>query len=348
MDPRAPFVDILHLYQRALELDPQFADALAGLARVAFDIWQNDGAEALPPTTARKLAYESASEVISLEPDNADAFGVLALLQVTQGELEIAETSARKAVALTPNRTQSHLDLGIVLSVAGRHGEALVEMETAFKLDPEPTAEFHGEFGRVLFFDGQYQRAIEHLEKPLGLSPRYDTALAGAYAELGRTEKAEAVLSGPGRWRQFANQAYFRTMWSHYQAEDLDHILSALDKAGLPAWPQGYQPAVDSRLDTVELEAIGAGKTWVGHSTVGGDFVRQFTNDGRVALRNQTTMLSGTVQIREGQLCIQIPSALLDRDDCGYVYRHDSGSAQEKNEYVHVTIGDVYFFSVSP
>ncbi len=65
-------------------------------------------------------------------------------------------------------------------------------------------------------------------------------------------------------------------------------------------------------------------------------------------MRDQASMLSGTVQIQDDLLCIQFPSALLERDDCGHVYRHAGGAQKEQNEYVHVTVGEFYFFSVSP
>ena len=340
--------EIPEFYLRALELDPRFIAARTGLARAALRIWQVDNAQVMPPTAARKLAYESASQALLLDPENPDAYAVLALLQATEGEYEVAEESARKAVALNTNQASTYVDLAVVLGIAGKHSEALTTMETAFRFDPKPTPDVHGEYGRLLFFDGQYQRAVKQLVKSRNISNRYDTALAAAYVELDRIPEAKAALVGPFEWRPFANLAYFRILWAHYQETDLNHITRALAKAGVPEWPYRYQPAVETRLDTAGLKALTAGRTWTGHDYGGASFVQQFIGDGRVAFRDHVSLLSGTARLRDNLLCIRYPAAMLGREDCGHVYRQAGGSPQEQNEYVHVTIGEVYFFSASP
>ncbi len=341
------YAEAVQMYLRALELDPGFSAARTGLARIAFNIWQIDAADVMPPTAARKLAYESASEALSLDPDNPDAYDVLALLQVTQREYAVAEESAQKAVALNPNKASSYIDLGIVLSISGKHREAMAAMEIAFRLDPKPTVDFHGEYGRVLFFDRQYRRAIEQLEKARGLASRYETTLAGSYVETGRIDEAKAAMAAVRQWTPFDNLTRYRVLWSHYRAKDLEHIIGALAEAGVPEWPYGYQPEVETRLTAEELRKLTSDKIWMGRGFNGDEFVRQFTGDGRVAMRDRVSLLSGSVQIRNDLLCMQFAAALLARDDCGHVYRNVDGSTRDQNEYVHVTIGDIYSFSVS-
>ena len=307
-----------------------------------------DQTDALPGPIARKLAYESASKVLSLDPDNPRAYGVLAMLQASDGRHELALESARKAVSLDPNNAVAYTGLATVLVYAGRHAKALEMMQTAFRLDPKPPNYFHGELGLTLFFNRRYAEAIKHLEKTREAVP-YDEELAMTYAELGRLDEAKVAVERLYENVPFANLAYYRALWAHYERkEDLEHLIGALRKADIPEWPYGYQSRVEDRLDSLALEALMSGRTWVGHDFSGAPFIQQFTDDGRIALRSRASLLSGTAQIRDDMVCIRYPAALLGREDCGYVYRNASGSPEEENEYVRVALGEIYYFSVAP
>ncbi len=69
----------LSYYQRAIDLDPNFADAHAGIARVAVDVWRNDYNFLWSAAVARKIAYDAAGQALKLDPNNARAHTVLAL-----------------------------------------------------------------------------------------------------------------------------------------------------------------------------------------------------------------------------------------------------------------------------
>ncbi len=338
----------ISLYREAIALDPQFVEAYAALARVALSILRLDQTDALPGPIARKLAYESASKVLSLDPDNPRAYGVLAMLQASDGRHELALESAQKAVSLDPNNAVAYTGLATVLVYAGRHAKALEMMQTAFRLDPKPPNYFHGELALALFFNRRYAEAIEHLEKTREAVP-YDEELAMTYAELGRLDEAKVAVERLYENVPFANLAYYRALWAHYKRkQDLEHLIGALRKADIPEWPYGYQSRVEDRLDSFALEALMSGRTWVGHDFSGAPFIQQFTDDGRIALRSRASLLSGTAQIRDDMVCIRYPAALLGREDCGYVYRNASGSPEEENEYVRVALGEIYYFSVAP
>jgi adenylate cyclase len=88
----------LSYYQRAIDLDPDFADAHAGIARVAVDVWRNDYNFLWTAAVARKIAYDAAGQALKLDPRNARAHTVLALLQLVDGRHVEAIESARMAV----------------------------------------------------------------------------------------------------------------------------------------------------------------------------------------------------------------------------------------------------------
>jgi TolB-like protein/class 3 adenylate cyclase/tetratricopeptide (TPR) repeat protein len=337
------------LYRDAITLDPDFAEAYAGLAETAFHVWRWDVTEVMPNPAARKLAYESAGKVLSLDPENPRAYTVLAMLQVTDSRHDLALESVRKAVSLDPNSAVALIDLAKVLVWAGRHAEALEAMETAFRLDPKPPAYFHGDLGVVLFFNRRYGEAVGHLEKTREAGVDYREELAMTYGALGRLGEAKAVVERITETMPFANLAYYRVIYAHHKREeDLEHRLEALRTAGVPAWAYGYQPRLEDRLNRDSLEELTFGRTWAGYDSAGAQFVQEISEDGRIAFRSRASLLVGTARLKTDMLCVKFPAALLDREDCGYVYRTPGDTPEGATEFVRVALGDIYHFSVAP
>jgi TolB-like protein/class 3 adenylate cyclase len=109
-------LDTIRYYEKAIKLDPNFAEAHSGLARLAVAAWRTDADDVISGTKARKLAFESASSALEIDPANAQAYSVLAVLQLAERQHDNAIVSARKAVKLAPGSAQAHLDLGFVLA----------------------------------------------------------------------------------------------------------------------------------------------------------------------------------------------------------------------------------------
>jgi tetratricopeptide (TPR) repeat protein len=339
----------IRLYREAIALDPNFTEAYAGLAEIAFWVLRWDNTAVLPNPIARKLAYESASKVLLMDPENPRAYMVLAKLQVTDGLHDLALESAAKAVSLDPNNAAAYASLAIVLVWAGQQAEALAAMETALRLDPKPPAYFYGDLGMVLFFNRRYDEAIEQLEKTREAGVDYREELAMTYAQLGRFDEAKRTVESLFNLFPFANLAYFRVLYAHHKREeDLEHRIEALRAAGFPDWPYGYQPRLEDRLDRDSLDALTFGRTWEGHDGADARFVQQFNQDGRVAFRSRASLLVGTARLNDDMLCVKFPAALLNREDCGYVYRTPEDTPEGATEFVRVALGDIYYFSVTP
>ena len=136
----------------------------------------------------------------------------------------------------------------------------------------------------------------------------------------------------------------------HYfkRGEDLDHMMQALAKAGMPQWPYGYQPEDEYRLKSDALETLVSDRTWVGHVFSGDAFIQQFCTGGRVALKGRTSLLLGTMRLYDDMVSINYQAAMLGREDCGIVYRNPDGTHEQENEFVRVALGEVYFFSTAP
>ena len=80
----------LELYEKAISLDGEFADAYAGYARAAAYLWTNTYDVSLPGTVARQRLYEAAGRALALNPELPRARAVLAEAQSVDGEHEAA------------------------------------------------------------------------------------------------------------------------------------------------------------------------------------------------------------------------------------------------------------------
>ncbi len=68
--------DALVNYQKAIALDPDFAEAYSGDARTAVDLWRFDMDTIMPAAVARRRAYDAAERALALAPDSARAYSV--------------------------------------------------------------------------------------------------------------------------------------------------------------------------------------------------------------------------------------------------------------------------------
>ena len=338
--------DAIELYLQAIELDPEFVEAYAGLALAAMEVWEFASTQVLPSEIARKMAYDAASKVRELDPKNSDALSVLALLQSTDGQHDIAIKSARQAIELDPNSSNAYQILGKVLMYAGEHEEALASVKMVLELNPTPPDDLKGLLGLAEFFNGNYQQALFWLEKAQMVQHSQHDLLM-TYGELGKRDEAGILFDKIRVFTPFANLGHYRIRYAHYKREqDLEHMITALRKAGVPDNAFGFEGNPVDQLGSAELKELIAGNAWTGADYYGSDFVQQVTDEGGIAFRNSTSMLAGDAWIDGDRFCVRFSADLLGRDDCGPVYRNPDGTTQERNEYVRVALGNLYYFSL--
>ena len=339
----------LSLYQKALELDPEFAEAYAGVASVASRVWRWGIAGVLPGPVARQLAFSAASKALALDPDNGEAYSVLAWSQLVEGEYEQAVATARRAVSMQSS-PHIYAQLAGVLGYSGRHAEALTVMEEALRQEPKPPPTFHGMLGWVLFWNGQYEEAIEYLEKAQEGGVEYFPFLAAAYAELGRLDEAKAIVKRIQDNFPAISLAGVRSAYTYYQRpEDLEHHLESVRKAGVPEWPFGFQGRAEDRLDGSSIAALTYGQTWIGHDRENrGPVIQEFDKNGNVVVKGAGSLLAGTATVEGDMLCLQFPARSPGGKQCSHIFRNPEGTPENQNEYVMATDTMILNFSVKP
>jgi TolB-like protein/cytochrome c-type biogenesis protein CcmH/NrfG len=224
------------MYARAIELDPEYAPAYAGLAWVlvhdANQRWSED------PKNSMDTAFENAKMAVALDDSLAKGHTVLADVYLWTRRHEQAVIEGRKAITLDPSYADGHFALAVYLYMSGFAEEAVEEAQKALRFNPVHAHRlYYNALSRSHYLLEQYEQAAAAAEQCVNLDPdQYGShlALAVAYAQLNRTDDArrhaqEALRINP----QFTVQSYADFVPIKNQA-DLDHMLDGLRKAGLP------------------------------------------------------------------------------------------------------------------
>jgi len=180
----AELLKALTAARKALELDPNLADAHVVLAGLQLSQWHWTEAEA---------EYRRGLE---LNPSDASAYGGLAGWLLSQGQLVEAVAWARKARELDPSPGEGS-DLGWILFNARRYDEAIREYRSALAIEPD-NAFTLWRLGFALSFKHESQEAIAVLERAVSVSDRAPGnlgVLAVVYGQAGRREDALRVLA---------------------------------------------------------------------------------------------------------------------------------------------------------
>jgi TolB-like protein/DNA-binding winged helix-turn-helix (wHTH) protein/Flp pilus assembly protein TadD len=187
----------LEYFQLAIEKDPRYAPAYAGLAEYYAGVAYAVTTPSIPPKEAYSRAKAAALRAVELDDTLAEAhtsLGVIALLQ--EWDWEGAEREFSRAIALKPNYVNAHHWYSHYLIYRGRFAESLAESQHALALDPlDVGMNFH--LGFHYYNARQYDQATAQLQKVLDLNPNYSEAhciLGLVYEQTGRLDEAIAEL----------------------------------------------------------------------------------------------------------------------------------------------------------
>jgi eukaryotic-like serine/threonine-protein kinase len=211
-------------FEQALQADPNYPLALAGLALVEGLYYRDIASDPASLRRAQQLAqralaidpqlaethvalgqiyglgYEYARAVyelrtaVRLEPENADAWDYLswALGYEQPPDASQAEKAAREAIRLGNTSVASYYHLGRALMLQGRYQEAIADFEHARELSPTSTTPDFG-LAQVYLAQGNSAQAVSVLQKQRGAAINF-FLLSSAYAAHGDREKALATL----------------------------------------------------------------------------------------------------------------------------------------------------------
>lgn len=155
-------------FKKALEIEPAYARAYAGLADVHL---QEAVGGIRPHLDGYRESEMAATKAIQIDSSLAEAYSTLGLLSyIYRWDWASADQSFQRAISLDPNLALAHARYGYYLGATKRYDEAIREMQHAIDLDPL-SINASQNFGYVYALAGRYDEAITQLHKALDLDP---------------------------------------------------------------------------------------------------------------------------------------------------------------------------------
>jgi len=256
----------VELFRQAIEEDPTYAAAYAGLAAtyLVFPLYS----PAASRDTYHPLAKAAAERALEIDSACAEAHAVLAQLESATGDTASAERHYRRAIELNPNYETAHHWYGLYLMLSGRRDEALKEFQTALDLDPLSPV-IHTILAQWYYFGRDYDRAEKEMRNVTTTFPdflvarhslvqvllkkeAYKEALAEldkiaelekgeelsgiemrgySLARLGRTEEAQGILSTLEEAKRAGKPVAGGAFWIYLGLRDYDKAITALEEA---------------------------------------------------------------------------------------------------------------------
>jgi len=186
-------IKAIEFFERAIEIDPNYALAYAGIADSYFSL----SAVHLPPKKALPMSKAAAIKAIEIDDELADAHISMGLIKVWYDhDWRGAEKEYKRAIELNPGAALAHQRYATYLAFIGRLDEAMLELKRAQELDPL-SLQTNVNMGTLLSVMHQYERAINQLKKTLEIDLNYypaHYALGCAYIQTGNFDEAIAAF----------------------------------------------------------------------------------------------------------------------------------------------------------
>jgi TolB-like protein/DNA-binding winged helix-turn-helix (wHTH) protein/Flp pilus assembly protein TadD len=184
------FFQAAEYFKRAIDKDPEYARAYAGLGDVyaLMSSWYLES-----PTVYTPKARAAALKALELDPNLAEAHTTLALIaQNYDWDWQTAEREYRRAIELEPNYATAHHWYAECLALQGRFNEAFAEIDRARQLDPLSLI-ISTDRAVFFYFSRQYDRAIEEFRAVQAMQPNFPRSQVIIQAYLQKGMYAEAL-----------------------------------------------------------------------------------------------------------------------------------------------------------
>jgi len=277
-----------HYFEDAIQRDPDFALAYAGLADTYVYL-------AFTGAMSQDRAYRSAKQATGKAQELDDSIGELhdtlgVLSWQFEWDWDAAEREFNRAIALAPSYSCAHEDRAIFLASRGRRAEALTEIAKIDQLDSGPSAATAESWTyyelrdypnlieasrRGLLVDpndwsqhyrlgigyegvGKLQDAISEYQKSIELSdddPGAIVSLAHAYLAVGKRAEAEKILRDLERKSKGAYVSPYTMATVYAGLGDKDRAFELLDKAYSERALDISSLQADLRLDNLRPDA---------------------------------------------------------------------------------------------
>ncbi len=184
------FSKALQFFQDALNVDPNYALAQAGVAD-CYDLLGLGIYNGLPPKEAYPKAKAAIEKAYQLDNNLAEVYTTRAHMNHSyEWDWARAESDFRRAIEINPKYATAHVFYAVYLNAMGRLDEAKEQFRLAQELEPLSLA-INTWYGMSFYYARQYDRAADVLHKTMDIDPGF----ANAHLMLGWTHAAKGMYS---------------------------------------------------------------------------------------------------------------------------------------------------------
>ena len=186
------FEDALIMFEKSIELDPNYALAHIGLA------WAYEHHGIITSDAKdRELRRNNLEIAYQLDPNLAETNAGIAYEQYAKGEYDRAFKTYKKALEINPNISQINHIIGIFFENFGLYHQAIKYFSRTAELDPFYTWALR-ELALMLIKIGEYEKSTVYLKKTLEIDPEDISCLfsfARIHIRMKEFNKAEEAIS---------------------------------------------------------------------------------------------------------------------------------------------------------
>jgi tetratricopeptide (TPR) repeat protein len=222
--------------EKAIALDPKFADPLAHLATIHVVAYFNQWGENW--RSELRIARELASKAFALDDLSPHAHYALGASYLWGGQLEDAIAEEKRAIVLDANLSAAYMILGMAVHYSGDSAAAEEPLETALRLDPIGGDNVMHYLALCHFMLGNLEAGAEMLRRRIAQTPSSDSSrviLVASYGHMGRIEEAQAAWAELIEVNPDYSFAERRKVWPYRNQQDPERIAEGLRKAGIQA-----------------------------------------------------------------------------------------------------------------
>ncbi|WP_455208695.1 winged helix-turn-helix domain-containing protein [Kaarinaea lacus] len=223
-------------YQRAIELDPNYARAYGAMA-VALTRGYRFQWTDLPIQEAQERAMELANKAVALDQSTSQIYWSLGFVHLFRKEYQEAEAAAMQSVTLSPNYADGYGILAFIANWRGKAREAERYIKKAIALNPYHTFDYPWNLGLAYYTMGKYEDSVKALQNALErnesvLMPRL--FLAASYVRLGRLDDAQWEIEQVSVLRPGTTISHLASTLPYEHQDQMNALLDDLRQAGLP------------------------------------------------------------------------------------------------------------------
>ena len=221
------------LFQRAIDLDPNYAEAYAALGGSHYEAVISGWSQFREDELERAKAL--AQKALALDPTTTRAYRVLANIDLFNKRYDLALEQTYRALEINPSDADNYAERGSILVWAGRAGEGLPWLEGALRFD-RSNGFAAARLCMAYYFLHRYSEGVDTCDRALTRNPGRNTQmvthpmLAATYAQMGRLQDAEGERAIVAHLWPFLDARIFAAQFGTQEARD--HILEGLKKAG--------------------------------------------------------------------------------------------------------------------